>query len=50
LRPTSRADLDSLLDLLGDEDETSDLLFEGEMERRKDSASISLLLSTVKWS
>ncbi|GAA5850792.1 hypothetical protein JCM9279_003924 [Rhodotorula babjevae] len=34
-RPTSRADLDSLLDLLGDEDETSDLLYEGEMERRK---------------
>ncbi|KPV76749.1 uncharacterized protein RHOBADRAFT_41956 [Rhodotorula graminis WP1] len=34
-RPSTGAELDSLLDLLGDEDETSDLLYEGEMERRK---------------
>ncbi|GAA5892210.1 hypothetical protein JCM8208_001480 [Rhodotorula glutinis] len=36
-RPTSRVDLDSLLDLLGDEDEESELLCEGEMERRKNT-------------
>lgn len=38
LRPTSTLDLQRLLDLLGEEDETSDLLYEREMERRKSSA------------
>ncbi|TNY24211.1 hypothetical protein DMC30DRAFT_191607 [Rhodotorula diobovata] len=35
LRPMSTLDLQRLLDILGEEDETSDLLYEGEMKRRK---------------
>lgn len=38
LRPMSTLDLQRLLDILGEEDETSDLLYEGEMKRRKSSA------------